>query len=85
MAAPRKYPLPPTQLRELLTSARREGKSFELAWSIAMRQVKWPYDTTHRREWKAVLEDGRLVWMACYERREVGEGWEPFEELAQAA
>lgn len=72
-------------MREFLVDARRRGIVFEIAWAEGFRQVKWPYDTQHRREWKAVLEEGRTIWMACYERRRAAEGWQPFEELAKAA
>lgn len=71
VAAPRKYPLPTTQLRVALTAARDSGVEFESAWVASLREVRWPYDTEHRREWRAVIEEGKTIWQAAYERREL--------------
>lgn len=61
---------PAVQLRVLLEHGRDRDMSFELAWEFAWTRIRWPHDTTHRREWKAVLEqrDTRRVWQAAYNR-----------------
>jgi hypothetical protein len=42
---------------------------FEIAWRFAFARVRWPHDTTHRREWKRIIEDpaGRDVWRRAFE------------------
>ena len=42
------------------------GVTFEDAWELAWRQVVWPHDTSHRRQWKTALRETRLEWAACY-------------------
>jgi hypothetical protein len=42
------------------------GLTFEDAWELAWRQVVWPHDTDHRRQWKAALRDTRPEWYSCY-------------------
>jgi hypothetical protein len=51
---------PAAQLRRLLIAAREQGLLFEEVWEPCLRQVRWPHDTTHRHEWKAILGDGKF-------------------------
>ena len=53
----RKNSLPSEQMRILLGKARALDKDFESAHSFAFSRIRWPHDTTHRREWKALLGD----------------------------
>jgi hypothetical protein len=59
---------PAVQMRILLTHAREEAMGFEQAWAFAFSRIRWPHDTTHRREWKYVLESekSRRVWRSCF-------------------
>lgn len=72
---------PAVQFRRLLECGRERGWAFETAWRWSYERVRWPHDTTHRREWKRVLGDSptdprripteqRRVWQAAYERVE---------------
>ena len=49
--------LPSTQMRVLLAKARLLGKNFDSAYLFAFSRIRWPHDTGHRREWKALLGD----------------------------
>lgn len=67
---------PAIQARVLLGRARHLGFDFERAWLFALGtapsfsdgRVRWPHDTDHRREWKAVfaMRDTREAWRAAY-------------------
>lgn len=72
---------PAIQMRKLLAFGRARGWEFETAWRWSWERVRWPHDTTHRLEWKAILgacpEDDRSVpmvqrqsWRCAYEREE---------------
>jgi hypothetical protein len=73
---------PAVQLRRYLTEARAMCLPFSEAWPWALRKVKWPHDTEHRREWKAILGDGKEVetprdtlraWGSAYRREQASE------------
>jgi hypothetical protein len=55
----------------LLIHARDRGFAFDEAWEWAWARIRWPHDTTHRREWKAVLEsaDTHRVWGSAYRQQ----------------
>ena len=57
MVNSRKGSLPSEQMRELLVNARALQKNFDDAYEFAFSRIRWPHDTTHRREWKALLGD----------------------------
>jgi hypothetical protein len=73
---------PAVQLRQLLEQSRQYGRSFDVAWEMAIQpgRIRWPHDTVHRREWKLCLgvEDEygnpiksspiKEVWRAAYYR-----------------
>lgn len=44
-------------MRVLLAKARALNKDFDAAHEFALARIRWPHDTTHRREWKALLGD----------------------------
>lgn len=47
---------PATQMRVLLARSRARGVTFERAYHLALNErIRWPHDTTHRKEWKATL------------------------------
>ena len=52
---------PAIQLRVTLGRARANGREFEDAWEFAFANVRWPHDTTHRREWKDILSAPETV------------------------
>ena len=54
------------QLRVSLETLRSGGLNFEDAWELAWRQIIWPHDTIHRRQWKDTLRDTQPEWSACY-------------------
>jgi hypothetical protein len=69
---------PAIQFRKLLQYGRQRDWPFETAWRWSFERVKWPHDTTHRKEWKAVLGDRhddprpvptkqREAWRSAYE------------------
>jgi hypothetical protein len=71
---------PAVQFRKLLEYGRERDWPFETAWRWAYERVRWPHDTTHRREWKKVLGESpddprktpvqqREAWRSAYERR----------------
>lgn len=72
---------PAVQLRIKLRRARECGATFEDAWEAAYENIRWPHDTTHRREWKAILgdPDAREVWKAAYHGEDIN-----YRELALA-
>lgn len=92
---------PAVQLRARLQEARVEGMEFEEAWPWAFKRVKWPHDTTHRVEWKAVLGDpasaqrvgmapGQAAkqvraWRACYLREPITAREAPLQRLEMVA
>ena len=49
---------PAVQIRVFLARARAQEMEFDFAWTWAWERVRWPHDTTNRRDWKKVL--GRL-------------------------
>lgn len=70
---------PPVQLRVLLKFARDHDWEFEVAWKYSFERIRWNHDTTHRREYKAILGENatdpasepvkqRAMWRAAYER-----------------
>lgn len=69
---------PAVQMRVLLGRAREHGMSFDVAWEFSWQRIRWPHDTTHRREWKAILSDASSleVWRASFDRQ-------PVDRLAQ--
>jgi hypothetical protein len=62
------HPEPPVQLRRLLEVSRRQHLTFDEAWEAAFRpgRIRWPHDTTHRRQWKAIIAAQREVWEGAY-------------------
>ena len=54
------------QLRASLEVLKLTGCAFEDAWELAWREVIWPHDTDHRRQWKAALKETRPEWGSCY-------------------
>lgn len=66
MAAPAKHPLPCHQMRVMLAASKRAGVPFDRAWASAYERVRWPHDTGHRTEWKAVLIETQVVWERAY-------------------
>ena len=60
---------PATQMREMLVQSRRYGVPFEKSWDSAFARVRWPHDTEHRQEWKALLEDQRAAWEIAFEKQ----------------
>lgn len=72
---------PAIQFRKLLEYGRERGWPFETAWRWSYERVRWPHDTTHRREWKKILGEShddqrrtptqqREAWQSAYERTE---------------
>jgi hypothetical protein len=70
---------PAVQFRRLLEYGRERGWAFETAWRWSYERVRWPHDTTHRREWKKILGESpddprrvpsqqRQAWQSAYER-----------------
>lgn len=78
---------PAVQMRLLLDDARSRAMEFEQAWEFAFSRIRWPHDTTHRREWKAVLESKKAiaVWRSAYERAPSTETEKTLAHLALAA
>lgn len=64
---------PAVQLRIKLKRARAYGQDFDTAWEAAFENIRWPHDTTHRREWKAILGDplAKEVWRAAFHHEEI--------------
>lgn len=58
---------PAVQMREFLLLLREQGAEFDEAWRVAFERVKWPHDTVHRREWKAILEQSRETWERAFD------------------
>lgn len=50
---------PAEQLRVHLGRARAADMAFDHAWGQALQRIAWPHDTSHRREWKSILGDGK--------------------------
>jgi len=46
---------PSEQLSADLERMRLAGVPWPRAWEVAFDRIKWPHDTAHRRQWKAVL------------------------------
>ena len=70
---------PAVQLRHLLAFGRANRWTFDSAWRWSFERIKWPHDTSHRQEWKAILgvlhdDPGvmparqRDVWRRAYEQ-----------------
>ena len=73
------HPEPAVQVRQRLAVARRQGVSFDVAWDLLLngfrgQRVKFPHDTTERRQWREVLEETRDVWEAAFHREAVPGG-----------
>lgn len=68
---------PAEQLRVHLERDRERGVAFEVAYSSVLDEdagrIAWPHNTTHRREWKAILDSPRQreVWRAAFENEPV--------------
>lgn len=62
-------PTPAAQVREHLVVCRRAGMDFESSWYAALRRVKWPHDTTARRQWRDALSENMGEFQAAYEGR----------------
>lgn len=75
---------PAIQVRVLLAWARGQGFDFFTSWRVVLGdmitrsngepdfingRVRWPHDTTHRREWKRIFADvdQQDVWRAAFE------------------
>lgn len=58
---------PAQQLRASLARQRTAGIDFDAAWDIALGRIKWPHDTVHRVQWKAIIEADRHAWRDAYE------------------
>lgn len=71
--------VPAVQMRILLAHARANFYAFDEAWRFAWDRIRWPHDTTHRREWKMVLPERRPpeAWRSAY----AGEPSTPREKL----
>lgn len=59
---------PAVQMRLSLERARGYDRDFDQAWDSAFANVRWPHDTTHRREWKGILDDPNTkeIWRSAY-------------------
>lgn len=57
---------PAEQLVEELIRLRQKGLAFELAWNRSLRVLRWPKTKETRRQWKAVIEDGKAYYRSCY-------------------
>lgn len=84
-------------MRLLLDRARVLGKDFDAAYEFAFSRIRWPHDTAHRREWKALLGDYSAarevgirqidvtrsleVWRAAYYRQPVDSRFEAIRHL----
>lgn len=73
---------PAVQFRLLLVFCRDHEWAFLVAWRWSFERVRWPHDTTARREWKQIMGDRcddprvlparqREMWQRAYERGEV--------------
>lgn len=71
MSSNRKNALPSEQMRILLDKARALNKEFDEAHKFAFSRIRWPHDTTHRREWKALLGDYEAALEVNVRREEV--------------
>lgn len=56
-------------MREFLVLARSAGDHFEVAWRAALAAVKWPHDTSNRRQWREALDSYKDEYRAAYELR----------------
>lgn len=70
MPIPARHDAPPVQVRQQLVEMRLMGMTFDEAWPLALKAVKWPYDTNHRRQWRAALASAEGEFRACYEQRD---------------
>lgn len=72
---------PAVQFRHLLEYGRERDWPFPVAWRWSYERVRWPHDTTHRKEWKRILGEShdddrrtpteqREAWRSAYERVE---------------
>ncbi len=78
---------PAVQMRVLLERARERDMNFDEAWDFAFARIRWPHDTTHRREWKDIFRSvkSRRVWRSCFERQPPLEREKNLAHLAVAA
>ena len=58
-------------MRVFLLKARAMDKPFEEAHEFAFERIRWPHDTQHRREWKALLGDYESAREVNVRREEV--------------
>jgi hypothetical protein len=57
---------PAEQVRVSLARSRSAAVPFDAAWAAAYANVRWPHDTIHRLQWKAVIEADEHQWRAAY-------------------
>lgn len=62
----RRYGTPAQQVGAELARFRAAGLDFEAAWEVTFDRIKWPHNTAHRMQWKAIIEAGRHQWEAAY-------------------
>lgn len=70
---------PAVQIRALLEEARAQAMPFDVAWDWMWPKVRWPHDTVHRLEWKAVLGDreaAERVGMSSWQINRQRDAWE---------
>jgi hypothetical protein len=65
---------PPTQLREFLAVAKRQGIPFEQAWESAWGRLKMPHATHHRRQYREAMAETRWAFEHAYHGRDVPGG-----------
>lgn len=60
---------PAEQLRANLERYRAVHGSadYERAFELAFGRIKWPHDTAHRMQWKAIIMGQREVYRRFYE------------------
>lgn len=54
----------PVQLVVILAAYRERGFSFQLAFDLALRDIRYPWDQAH--EWREVLRWAKPELRACY-------------------
>lgn len=63
-------PPPPEQMRAMLATARSLPipPDFPTAWDAALKRIRWPNPTHHRKDWKAAMADPVVVeeWRRSY-------------------
>jgi hypothetical protein len=69
LVVPGQTGFPPQRLREILTSARNAGLSWQTAWKVGRRAALKGVSTEERRAWTIALNGTERAWKAAYERR----------------